>query len=120
MTGAVRIEPPETESGARTHRSTDSPFIVGAENRPRQIPSPAQSRRAVPSCPSLTLTVSLPFHGCWQLRMENKIGSLEVGKYADMAIFAKSLRKIAPEHLIEQAKVVGTLLNGKFTYRDGM
>jgi predicted amidohydrolase YtcJ len=52
--------------------------------------------------------------------MENKIGSLEVGKCADMAIFAKSLRKIAPEHLIEQAKVVGTLLNGKFTYRDGM
>ena len=56
----------------------------------------------------------------WQMRMEDKIGSIEVGKYADMAIFEESLRDIEPENLIEQARCVGTLLNGEFTHREGM
>ena len=56
----------------------------------------------------------------WQMGMEEVIGSLEVGKYADMAIFEKSLRDIEPGNLIEEAKVVGTLLGGEFTHRDGM
>lgn len=56
----------------------------------------------------------------WQMQMEDKIGSLEVGKYADIAIFEQSLRDIEPENLIEKAKVVGTILNGEFTHRDGI
>lgn len=47
--------------------------------------------------------------------MENKIGSIEVGKYADLAIFEKSLREIAPENMNVEAKVAGTTMNGKFT-----
>ncbi len=54
----------------------------------------------------------------WQMKIEDKIGSIEVGKYADFAIFEKSLREIKPENLIEEGKVVGTLLNGEFTHRD--
>ena len=56
----------------------------------------------------------------WQMGMEDVIGSLEVGKYADMAIFEKSLRDVAPLELIEKAKVVGTLLGGEFTHREGL
>lgn len=56
----------------------------------------------------------------WQMQMEDKIGSLEVGKYADIAIFEKSLRDIEPENLIEEANVVATILNGEFTHRDGI
>ncbi|MGI9329296.1 MAG: amidohydrolase [Gammaproteobacteria bacterium] len=56
----------------------------------------------------------------WQMKMEDKIGSIEVGKYADLAIFEKSLREIEPENLIEEAKVEGTILGGEFTYRDGI
>ena len=56
----------------------------------------------------------------WQMGMEDVIGPIEVGKYADMAIFEKSLRDIAPEKLIAEAKVVGTILEGEFTHRDGM
>lgn len=56
----------------------------------------------------------------WQMGMEDVIGSLEVGKYADIAIWQKSLRDIAGENMIDEATVVGTLLNGEFTYREGL
>ena len=53
----------------------------------------------------------------YQMAMEEKVGSLEVGKFADMAIFANNLREIAenePQNLIEKGTVVGTVLGGKF------
>ena len=56
----------------------------------------------------------------WQMRMEDVIGTLEIGKYADIAIWEKNLREIAPENMIEEANVIGTLLNGEFTHREGM
>ncbi len=56
----------------------------------------------------------------WQMGMEDVIGSLEVGKYADIAIWVKNLREIEPENMIAEAIVVGTLLNGEFTHREGM
>lgn len=56
----------------------------------------------------------------WQMGMEDVIGSLEVGKYADIAIWEKSLREIEPENMIAEAIVVGTLMNGEFTYREGL
>ncbi|MGI9263936.1 MAG: amidohydrolase [Gammaproteobacteria bacterium] len=72
-----------------------------------------------------TLTIDQVLHAytvapAWQMGMEDVIGSLEVGKYADMAIFEKSLREIEPDDLIEQANVVGTLLSGEFTHREGI
>ena len=45
----------------------------------------------------------------WQMKMEDKISSIEVGKYADLAIFKKNLREIKPENLIKEGKVVGTI-----------
>ncbi len=56
----------------------------------------------------------------WQMGMEDVIGSLEVGKYADIAIWDKNLREIDAENMIAEAIVVGTLLNGEFTHRDGI
>ncbi|WP_420582750.1 amidohydrolase [Reichenbachiella sp.] len=56
----------------------------------------------------------------WQMRMEDKIGSIEVGKYADMAIFEKSLRDIKPENLVKESICVGTILNGEFTHKEGL
>lgn len=56
----------------------------------------------------------------WQMGMEDVIGSLEVGKYADIAIWQKNLREIDPENMIAEAIVIGTLLNGEFTHREGI
>ncbi|MGI9219936.1 MAG: amidohydrolase family protein, partial [Woeseiaceae bacterium] len=63
---------------------------------------------------------SMTTTAAWQMHMENKIGSIEVGKYADFAIMDNSLRDTAPGDLVDNVKVVGTLLNGEFTHRDGM
>ncbi|MGI9522935.1 MAG: amidohydrolase family protein [Hyphomicrobiaceae bacterium] len=72
-----------------------------------------------------TMTIDQVLHAytvapAWQMRMEKVIGSLDVGKYADIAIWKKNLRDIAPANMIAEAVVVGTLLNGEFTHRDGM
>ncbi len=73
--------------------------------------------------PTMTLDQALHAYTvapAWQMGMEDVIGSLEVGKHADMAIFEKSLRDIEPLELIEKARVVGTLLGGEFTHREGL
>lgn len=55
----------------------------------------------------------------WQLRMEDRIGSLEVGKYADIAILDQNPFDVEPIK-IQRIKVVGTIMGGKFTHRDGI
>lgn len=52
----------------------------------------------------------------WQLMNEDKIGSLEVGKYADMVILENDPRKVDPTHISEIA-VLETWLNGKRVYK---
>ena len=46
---------------------------------------------------------------------ENEIGSLEVGKYADMVILEQDPRKVKPTEISEIA-VLETWLNGKRVY----
>ena len=48
--------------------------------------------------------------------MEDKIGSLEAGKYADMVILEKDIFEVDPEE-IYQIPVYMTIMNGKVTYR---
>lgn len=55
----------------------------------------------------------------WQVRMEDKIGSIEVGKYADLVILEKNLFDIDESQIADTA-VLGTMMNGKFTHRDGI
>lgn len=52
----------------------------------------------------------------WQLMNEEKIGSLEVGKYADMVILEEDPRKVKPTN-ISEIKVLETWLNGKKVYQ---
>ena len=52
----------------------------------------------------------------WQLMNEDKIGSLEVGKYADMVILEKDPRKVELTE-ISKINVLETWLNGKRVYK---
>lgn len=52
----------------------------------------------------------------WQMRMEDKIGTIEVGKYADLVILEKNLFDVPPES-ITNVKVVATMMGGRFTYQ---
>ena len=52
------------------------------------------------------------------MHMEDKTGSLEVGKYADLVVLEKDLHAMDP-HEIMDTKVLLTMLGGKPTYVDG-
>ena len=48
--------------------------------------------------------------------VEDKIGSLEAGKYADLVILEKDPRKVEPTE-ISEIKVLETWLNGERVYK---
>jgi hypothetical protein len=50
---------------------------------------------------------------------EDKKGSIEVGKLADVAVIDRDLTKIKPED-VRDAKVYMTIVNGKILYHKGL
>lgn len=52
----------------------------------------------------------------YQLRLEHKIGSIEVGKLADLIVLEKNLFKI-PTSEISRTGIRMTMMNGRFTHR---
>ena len=62
---------------------------------------------------------TITIHPAWQIRMEDKIGSLEVGKYADLVVLEKNLFDI-PADEIAGVKVLETIVGGKVTYRNDL
>ena len=58
---------------------------------------------------------SVTINAAWQLRMENKIGSIQVGKYADLVILGENLFDVAPRDIAE-VKVIATMMDGHYTY----
>lgn len=60
---------------------------------------------------------TLIIDSAWQNRMEDKIGTIEVGKYADLVILEKDLFAMQPDG-IATVKVVATIMNGKYTYKE--
>jgi len=62
---------------------------------------------------------SVTMFPAWQLRMEDKIGSIEVGKYADLVVLQNNLFDI-DVYDIANEKIMATMMDGNFTYRDGI
>ena len=88
----------------------------------RKDPSNPDSEPAPP--PSQAISVeegirALTIDPAWQARMEDKIGTIEVGKYADLVVLEKNLFDVNPDDLV-QVKVLGTMMDGEFTHRDGI
>lgn len=54
-----------------------------------------------------------------QQAMEDKIGSIKVGKYADLVVLDQDITTVAPRD-ISDIKVLGTVMDGRFTHRDGI
>jgi predicted amidohydrolase YtcJ len=52
----------------------------------------------------------------YQLRLEQQIGSIEVGKRADLVVLEKDLFAVDP-HDIAKVRVDMTMMNGRFTHR---
>ena len=54
-------------------------------------------------------------HNAYQLHMEDRLGSIETGKYADLIVLEKNLFDIAPEE-IHEVKVLETIIGGETVY----
>jgi predicted amidohydrolase YtcJ len=54
-------------------------------------------------------------NGAYQLRMEDKIGTITVGKKADLVFLQKDLFKV-PTYEIHATKVMQTMMDGKVTH----
>ena len=88
----------------------------------RKDPTNPNSRPAPPPSQAISLEESIravTIDPAWQVRMEDKVGSLEVGKYADLVILEKNLFDVKPDD-IANVKVMGTMMNGQFTHREGI
>ena len=55
----------------------------------------------------------------YQIRLEDKVGSIEVGKLADLVVLGKNLFDVEPME-ISKVKVLMTMMNGKVTHRKGI
>ncbi len=103
--------------------STD-PNLMGALHQceaamTRQDPSnPDDETRFPPVNQALTLNQCLyaaTMGGAYEARMEDKIGSLEFGKYADLVILEKDLYDVLPGEVADVA-ILGTMMGGRFTH----
>ena len=54
----------------------------------------------------------MTINAAYQLFMDDRVGSIEVGKYADFVILEQNPRKVAPETL-GRIPVLGTWLGGR-------
>jgi predicted amidohydrolase YtcJ len=52
-------------------------------------------------------------NAAYQLKRDKEIGSLEVGKYADLVELTADITAVKPNEIIEKVKVKGTWLGGK-------
>ena len=59
---------------------------------------------------------AITIDAAWQLMSEDEIGSLEVGKYADLVILEQDPRKVDP-NTIEDIAVLETWMNGKKVFQ---
>ncbi len=65
---------------------------------------------------SLELAIrGMTMEAAWQLHMEDKIGSLEVGKYADLVVLDNNPFEVELEQ-ISAIDVLMTMMDGRFTY----
>jgi len=56
-------------------------------------------------------------NGAIQMGQENQIGSIEVGKLADLIVLKKNIFDAKPDD-IHKIKILLTMMNGKIKYRD--
>ncbi len=102
------------ESGAHVVLSSDydtasmSPFVSissAIDRGDQSLPTVEAALRAMTT------------EAAWVLRQEDLVGSLEVGKRADLVVLDRDLFTVSPQEIAE-TKVLWTLLDGEETWRD--
>ena len=62
---------------------------------------------------------AMTIDAAWQLRMEDKLGSLETGKLADIVVLDGNPFEVEHDE-IKDINVLATMMDGRFTHRDGI
>jgi len=100
-----------------------SPIIQIEIGHTRQDPGDPDSKIQPPEAERISvasLVRGFTLDAAYQLRMEDEIGSIEVGKRADLVVLDQNIFEIAP-HSIHKTTVLLTLLGGESVYMaDGM
>jgi predicted amidohydrolase YtcJ len=73
---------------------------------------------AQPGLPRAAVLRAITMDAAYTLRMEKEIGSLEVGKLADLIVLDRNFFEIQPED-IAHTRVLQTMVGGKIVYEDG-
>ena len=100
------------DAGARITLSSDwsvSPFnpFLGLQNAVTRAPQALTLAQAI---------AAYTINGAYVMRQEDKVGSIEVGKLADLVVLDRNLFTIDSDS-INQTKIVMTLFNGKVIYQ---
>lgn len=101
------------DAGARITLSSDwsvSPFnpFLGLQNAVTRYPQALTLKQAIEA---------YTINGAYVMRQEHKVGTIDVGKLADLVILDRNIFNIEP-NTINQTKVVMTMLNGEVIYQD--
>lgn len=104
-----------------TPQSMQAPlFVVGCATTLRNVADP-DSTPFPPDRQPMSVEEAIravTIDAAWQLRMEDKVGSLETGKYADIVVLDGDPLEIEPAR-IHEIDVVMTMMDGRFTHRPG-
>lgn len=100
------------EAGARITLSSDwsvSPFnpFLGLQNAVTRYPQELTLKQAIEA---------YTINGAYVMRQEDIVGSIEVGKLADVVILDRNIFDIKPSN-INQTKIVMTMLDGEVIYQ---
>ena len=123
--------PHYARNGVRVSISADVPSSPQNQQAPLYVMACATTLldlsdpESVPFPPGMTpMTVeeairAVTIDAAWQLRMDDKVGSLDVGKLADIVVLDSSPFDVEPK-AIADINVLGTMMDGRFTHRDGI
>jgi predicted amidohydrolase YtcJ len=104
-----------TDWPAASHYSTYEPLKAIQIAVTRQEPGKEGSTEPLPPAGErITLEEAIrasTIDAAYQLRLDDKVGTIEVGKRADLIVLDKNLFELPPEH-ISSAQVVLTLMDG--------
>lgn len=114
------------ESGARIASASDFPVtvpcdpLIGIEMGITRTEKGTEPENSLwpEECASLEeMIATFTINGAYANFLENKIGSIEVGKQADLIVISQNLFEVPPQE-ISQASVLFTMIGGREVFRD--
>ena len=103
--------------GSDTPAGDQNPFVAISAMMARQL---GDSEMLSPASEKLSLEEAIQaytINGAEALGWDDIIGSIEVGKRADLIVIDRNLFDLTPEEIL-QAKVIATMMNGRLVYND--